>query len=224
MRRASTLLVGLTFLALASAARAADVAPAAPAPPVVLAPAAAPVAEAPVVVSESTPPAARKRLQVGVQFLPMPLGELSAEQAGLRIEAESRFAYGAGLSLGYNVWSGLIVGVAPQVIFGAKPRDEADTAGNEFDLLARVAYRYWIPGVAALYAEVLPGYSLYSPVRSSTSKGFVLAGGVGCELDLSDRLFANVGVGYQKGWQTQTATANYRTSYVRVALGIGARF
>ena len=161
---------------------------------------------------------------VGVQFLPMPLGELSAEQAGMRIEAESRFAYGAGLSLGYNVWSGLIVGVAPQMIFGAKPRDEADTAGNEFDLLARVAYRYWVPGVAAIYAEVLPGYSLYSPVRSSTSKGFVLAGGVGCEIDLSDHLFANAGLGYQKGWQTQTATANYRTSFVRVALGIGARF
>jgi hypothetical protein len=175
-------------------------------------------------VSAAAPPAALKRFQVGAQFLPMPLGELSAEQAGISTEAESRFAFGAGLSLGYDVWSGLIVGVAPQVITGTKPRDESQTAGNEFDLLARVAYRYWVPGVAAIYAEVLPGYSLYSPVRSSTSKGFVLAGGVGCEIDFSDHLYANVGLGYQKGWQTQTATANYRTSYVRVALGIGARF
>ena len=161
---------------------------------------------------------------MGVQFLPMPLGEVSAEQGGLPISAESRFAFGAGLSLAYDIWSGLIIGVAPQVITGAKPRDEQQTAGNEYDLLARVAYRYTVPGVAAVYAEVLPGYSLYYPVRSNTSKGFVLAGGVGCEIDLSDHLYANVGVGYQKGWQTQSATSNYRTSYVRVALGIGARF
>ena len=68
---------------------------------------------------------------------------------------------GAGLSLGYDVWSGLIIGVAPQIIVGAKPRDEAQTAGNEYDLMARVAYRYSIPRVAALYAELLPGYSIY---------------------------------------------------------------
>ena len=121
---------------------------------------------------------------MGVQFLPMPLGEVSAEQGGLPISAESRFAFGAGLSLGYDIWSGLIIGVAPQVITGAKPRDEPQTAGNEYDLMARVAYRYTVPGVAAVYAEVLPGYSLYYPVRSNTSKGFVLAGGVGCEIDL----------------------------------------
>jgi len=224
MRRASPLLVGLTFLAQASAARAAEVAPAASAAPVAPASVAAPAGPAPAVASESTPPAAPKRFQVGVQFLPMPLGELSADQAGLHNEVESRFAFGAGLSLGFDVWSGLILGVAPQMITGTKPRDEQQTAGNEYDLLARVAYRYTVPGVAAIYAEILPGYSLYSPVRSTTSKGFVLAGGVGCEIDLSDHVYANVGLGYQKGWQNQTASANYRTSYVRVALGIGARF
>jgi hypothetical protein len=154
----------------------------------------------------------------------MPLGELSAEQAGISTEAESRFAFGAGLSLGYDVWSGLIVGVAPQVITGTKPRDESQTAGNEFDLLARRGLpllgsrrrRDLRRGLARLFA-LLPG-----PLQHQ--QGFVLAGGVGCEIDFSDHLYANVGLGYQKGWQTQTATANYRTSYVRVALGIGARF
>jgi hypothetical protein len=219
------LLVGLTLLAPAIDAAAAD-APsdhAAP-PPAPVVPVPVPATEAPAVAVQGTPPAALRRFQVGVQFLAMPLGQLNATQAGLTAESESRFAMGAGLSVGYDVWSGLIIGIAPQVIFGAKPREEAQAAGNEYDLMARVAYRYGIPGVAALYAEVLPGYSIYSPVASDTSKGFVLAGGVGCELDFGEHTFANAGLGYQKGWQTQTATASYHTSYVRVALGVGARF
>jgi hypothetical protein len=204
MRRASTLLVGLTLLAWAGSARAAD--------------------PAPTVAADGTPPAVYRRFQLGVQFLAMPLGELNATRAGLTTTAESRFAMGAGLSVGYDVWSGLIIGIAPQVVMGAKPRDEAEAAGNEYDLMGRIAYRYWIPRVAALYAEVLPGYSLYSPVASDTSKGFVLAGGLGCEIDLGEHVYANAGLGYQKGWQNQTATSDYRTSFVRVALGLGARF
>lgn len=222
MHRVSMLLVGLTLLARAVDAAAAD-APsdhAAPPPPVVSVPA----TEAPAVAAQSTPLAAPRRFQVGVQFLAMPLGHLNAMQAGLTAESESRFAMGASLSLGYDVWSGLVIGIAPQVIFGAKPREEAQAAGNEYDLMARVAYSYAIPRVAVLYAELLPGYSMYSPVASDTSKGFVLAGGVGCEIDLGERAFVNAGLGYQKGWQTQTATSNYQTSYVRVALGVGARF
>ena len=217
------LLVGLTLLAPAVDAAAAD-APsdhaALPPPPVVPVPA----TEAPAVAAQATPPAVRRRFDVGVQFLAMPLGELNATQAGLTAENETRFAMGVGLSLGYDVWSGLIIGIAPQVIFGAKPREEPESGGTEYDLMARVAYRYAIPRVAALYAEVLPGYSIYSPIQSDKSKGFVLAGGVGCEIDLGERLFANAGLGYQKGWQTQTATSNAQTSFVRVALGVGARF
>ena len=217
------LLVGLTLLAPAVDAAAAD-APsdhaALPPPPVVPVPA----SDAPVVAAQGTPPAAPRRFQIGVQFLAMPLGQLNATQAGLTAESESRFAMGAGLSVGYDVWSGLIIGIAPQVIFGAKPREEPESGGNEFDLMARVAYRYAIPRVAAVYAELLPGYSIYSPIESDKSKGFVLAGGVGCELDFGEHTFANAGLGYQKGWQTQTATASYHTSYVRVALGVGARF
>jgi len=217
------LLVGLTLLAPALDAAAADASSdhAALPPPAVVP---VPVTEAPAVAAQATPPAAPRRFQIGVQFLAMPLGELNAMQAGLTAENETRFAMGAGLSLGYDVWSGLIIGIAPQVIFGAKPREESESGGNEYDLMARVAYRYAIPGVAALYAEVLPGYSIYSPIESDKSKGFVLAGGVGCEIDLAERLYANAGLGYQKGWQTQTATSNARTSFVRVALGVGARF
>jgi hypothetical protein len=90
--------------------------------------------------------------------------------------------------------------------------------------MARIAYRYSIPGVAALYAEALPGYSMYQPANDVKSKGLVVAFGVGCEIDLSDRVFANLGLGYQKGFQSQTATADYQTSFVRVALGAGTRF
>jgi hypothetical protein len=221
MRRASTLLVGLILFAPAFAARAADAVPAAP---VAADGAAAPASPAPAIASDSAPAAALRRFQVGLQFLPMPLGELSAAQAGIRTVTESRFAFGAGLVVGFEVVSGLVVGVAPQIITGAKPREESQTADKEYDLMARVAYRYWIPGVAAVYAEVLPGYSIYFPVGTDSSKGFVLAGGVGCEIDLADHLYANAGLGYQKGWQAITSTADYRTSFVRVALGLGARF
>ena len=217
MHRVCTLLVGLTLLAPAVDAAAAD---AVPPPPVVPVPA----TDAPAVAAQGTPMAAPKRFQVGVQFLAMPLGEVNATQAGLTAENETRFAMGAGLSLGYDVWSGLIIGIAPQVIFGAKPREEPESGGNEYDLMARIAYRYSIPDVAALYAEVLPGYSIYAPIEADKSKGFVLAGGVGCEIDLAEHMFANFGLGYQKGWQTQTATSNAQTSFVRVALGVGARF
>jgi len=219
MRRASPLLIGLILFAQALAARAADAVPAAPVAP---APVAAP--PTPVVASDSPPPAALRRLQVGLQFLPMPLGELSASQAGLRTETESRFAFGAGLVLGFDVWSGIVVGIAPQLITGAKPREESMSADKEYDLMLRLAYRYWIPGVAAVYAEVLPGYSIYYPIGTDSAKGFVIAGGLGCEIDLSEHIYTNVGLGYQKGWQAITSTADYRTSFVRVALGIGARF
>lgn len=218
MHRVSTLLVGLTLFAHAVDAAAAD----APSDHPAVVP--VPAADAPAVAAQGKPLAAPRRFQVGVQFLAMPLGQLDATQAGLSAESESRFAMGAGLSLGYQVWSGLMVGIAPQVIFGAKPREEVESGGNEYDLMARIAYRYPLPSVATLYAELLPGYSIYSPVNSDTSKGFVLAGGVGCEIDLGEHVFANAGLGYQKGWQTQTATSNYRTAYPRVALGVGTRF
>jgi hypothetical protein len=223
-RCVSTPLVGLILVAQASAARAADVPPAAPPAPVVTAPVAPPVADTPAVAAETAPPAPARRFQVGLQFLPMPLGDLSAEQAGVRVDTESRFAFGGGLVVGYEVVSGLVLGVAPQVITGAKPRDEAQSADKEYDLMARIAYRYSFPGVAAVYAELLPGYSIYYPVGTDAAKGFVLAGGVGCEIDFSDRLYVNAGAGYQKGWQAITSTSDYRTSFVRVALGVGARF
>jgi hypothetical protein len=220
MHRALTLLVGLTLLAQAAVARAADAPPAAPA--VNVAP--APPTETPAVAAESTPPAASRRFQVALLFLPMPMGEQIAVQGGQTFTSESRFAYGAGLSLGFEVLPGLVLGVAPQIITGSKPREVPETAGLEYDLMARVAYRYAIPGVAAVYAEVLPGYSMYYPVKTDSSKGFVLAGGVGCEIDLAEHVFAVAGAGYQRGWQKQTAVADYQTSYVRVSLGFGARF
>src|SRR3954470_5802431 len=80
MHRASMLLVGLTLLAPAVDAAAAD-APsdhaALPPPPVVPVPA----NEAPAVAAQGTPPAAARRFQIGVQFLAMPLGQLDATQA-----------------------------------------------------------------------------------------------------------------------------------------------
>ena len=46
-------------------------------------------------------------------------------------------------------------------------------------------------------------------------------------MDMSDRIFINLGVGYQLGYQSLKVVGmsrDYRTEYVRIALGVGARF
>ena len=88
--------------------------------------------------------------------------------------------------------------------------------------MARIAYRYAIPRVAVLYAELFPGYSIYKPIQSDRARDSSWRAACS-ELDLAEHLFVNAGLGSQKGWQTPTATSNAQTSYVRVALGVGAR-
>jgi len=98
---------------------------------------------------------------------------------------------------------------------------------SEYDLLARVAYAYEVVDTIRLYAEVLPGYSVMTPSFGHAAKGFVLAAGGGCALDLGARAFVNIGAGYQIGFQHLPAQDNsYETStrYVRFVLGGGARF
>ncbi len=50
----------------------------------------------------------------------------------------------------------------------------------------------------------------------------MIAGGVGGMLDVTDRVFVHLGVGYQLGLQKMSGRAA-STSYVRVALGGGVR-
>jgi hypothetical protein len=214
-------LVGASVVALASAARAQAPAPAAPAP----VPPDAGLAAAPAFAPPPAAPAEpKRRLQIGLSFLPMARGKLTASAAGMSNTVDGAFAYGIGLSAGYEVIPGLIVGLAPQVIFNGKPKDSPADGGKQWDVMARVAYAYTIPEIITLYAEVLPGYSIFYPPGTSSSKGLIVAAGIGAAVDITQQVFVNLGVGYQMGFQSQTATADYQTNYIRVALGGGVKF
>ena len=178
--------------------------------------------------ADAAPP--HPRFQVSVSYLPMAMGRITARSAGDTATADGAFASGVGLSASANVFRGLMVGVVPQAIWKGKvkadPKGMATKTGTDtqYDLLLRLAYAYQIPGVATFFAEVMPGYSTLYPATTDTSKGLVMVYGIGGEVDVSKRLFANFEVGYQMGYQTVSSTAFYRNNYVRVALGMGVRF
>ena len=98
---------------------------------------------------------------------------------------------------------------------------------TQLDLMARLAYAFPVVETISVYAELLPGYSLIKPSDGDTATGFVFAFGVGGAMDLTERLFVNLGAGYQFGFQKLPAAdknAETRSSYIRVAFGIGMRF
>jgi hypothetical protein len=223
MRKVSTL-VGLTLFALAAPARAQEAAPAA-------ATATPPAGVEAATPAPTQPTASRRRIQIGLSFLPMALGKYPAGPGAETPFVDAAFAYGAGLSAGYEVLHSvrhsLVVGIAPQVTFNVKPRDEGGEAGRQYDLMVRVAYAYTIVDTIALYAEVLPGYSIFTIPPGDSAKGPVFAFGVGAIMDLTDRVFANLGAGYEMGYQKSAATGvdvDAKTKYIRVALGGGVRF
>jgi hypothetical protein len=221
MRKVSSLL-GLTVLALAVPARAAETVPAA-----------VPPTASPTVATETSvasPSPSGRRFEIAVSYLPMARGKITSSLAGMTETVDSTFGSGVGLSASVDVFHGLMVGIAPQAIFKgkvkAKPDGTETTFGSDkqIDLMLRVAYAYAIPGVVTLYAEVLPGYSTISSDVTDTSKGLVLAYGIGAELDVAKRVFANLGIGYEMGFQKVSSTSIYRHDYVRAAIGVGTRF
>jgi len=154
----------------------------------------------------------------------MALGKIEAKKSLGTEKADSMFAYGVGLLASFEVIRGLSVGIAPQYVLNGKSKEQTGDGDKEIDLLARIAYGYQVPNVVTVYAEVLPGFSIVLPSVGDTSKGLVLAVGAGAMIDLSRRFYANVGAGYQMGFQTQDANSFYRPTYVRVVLGTGVRF
>lgn len=234
MRNVSTLF-GLTLFSLAATANAQEAAPAADTTPppaseaaVAPVPAAAPAASDTVAASAAVEPAEfqSKKLQVGIAFLPMALGRFTTQPGGVRETDDSAFAYGVNLSVGYEVLPGLSVGLAPQAILNVKAKQDSDTA-KEFDIMVRVAYAYPIVERTKIYAEFLPGYSIITPPIGTAAKGLVFALGAGCALDMTDRIFVNLGVGYQMGFQKRTdGSTDYdvKPKYVRVAFGGGVKF
>lgn len=226
MRKAITQLGFGTVLliATASVARAQD------APPVATTPA-------------SDTPAHHRKLQLVVSFLPMSLGTFSSAYGGMKEDLDAAFAPGLSLSVSYEVIPGLSVGLAPQVLFNVKPKEDPITtdpaAAREIDGMLRIAYAYSLVDTIAVYGQVLPGYSLVQPKVGDVAKGFVLAFDAGVIVDLSDRMFVSLGGGYQWGFQSRTDVSrtmmdgmeivrkvktDVKTSYYRGALGVGVRF
>jgi hypothetical protein len=159
-----------------------------------------------------------RKMDGGATFLLMPLGRGNGYY-------DLAFAYGVGVSLGYTVFRGLSVGVAPQVLFNIRHKDVDPQ--KQYDLMARIAYAFRVAAKIAICGEVLPGYSIISPPKGDSARGFVVAAGVGGAIDLVDRMFVNVGVGYQWGSQSLWIDGTQyfeRTSFLRVALGGGMRF
>ena len=227
MRKVSVV-VALTLLTVAGTARAQDEAPAAPAGEAAADPTIVPPADAAPVAASA---ASDSKLQLGLALLGMPLGKLSVSAAGTTQDMDAAFAYGVGLSINYAVIPGLTVGFAPQAIFNVKEKDGSGGADKEFDLMLRVAYAYTIAPKIALYAEVLPGYSIISladaPSGTSSPKGLVVAGGIGAAMDITDQIFVNLGIGYQMGFQKTTyqgIDVDMKTKFVRIALGGGIKF
>jgi hypothetical protein len=244
MRNASMLfgLVGLTLTALAGTARADDVPPATPG----FAPADVGTPVATAAPADEAPRRPRK-LEIAAYFLPMSYGKIGGSAGGFALQADAAFAYGAALSVRYTIWRGLSVGASPQLIYKVVPKDPMDQDAfdwhnsHQLDLLGRVAYTFRPVESIGLYVEVLPGFSTVTQDNGSGSSGFVLGGGVGCMMDMSDRLFVDVGMGYQRGYQKADVTAtrvnpdtmmmetvmskvDATTKYIRVALGVGWRF
>jgi hypothetical protein len=233
--RESLLVLALTSFALATSARAQDADPSvvpAPSP----APGASSTATSTVTATPATVPPGETKMQLGLAFLPMVLGKVQGGNEALMPAADAATAYGIGASFGYNVLPGVSVGVAPQVLFNVKPKDDANAAAIEYDLLARIAYaRPVAPGVT-IYAEVLPGYSVImlpsqltniEGASVSNPKGLVVAFGAGASMDVSDRFFVNLGLGFQLGSQKGSIAGTSftdKTKFVRIALGGGMKF
>jgi hypothetical protein len=235
MRKLS-LFVGLWFFALAGSGRAQDEAPA---------PTAEPAAAAAEPAAAAAPAAApESKMQAGVVLLPMLLGKATGGPSDDTSSSDLAFAYGVGLWFGYNVIPGLSVGIAPQILLNVKGKDSNAKAEKQYDIMARIAYAYRVMPQLAVYAEVLPGYSLSSlemsvttangPAKSSKPKGFVIGGGLGAAYDITDMFFANLGVGYQMGFQTMSVPAENpsnpdvsyaaKTRFLRIAVGGGVKF
>jgi hypothetical protein len=212
------MILGLALFALAGSARAQDEAPA-PAPAGDPAAAPAPAPET-VAAPAPAPAASDSKMQLGLNLLPMLIGKTKTDAGS----ADMSMAYGVGLSFGYAVIPGLYVGVAPQALFRVNGKPAEGTSAKAYDLLARVAYIYTVAPKIGIYAEVLPGYSIVTdPSGGSSAKGFVIAGGVGGMMDVTDQVFVNLGVGYQYGLEKVSGN-KANLSFLRIAVGAGMKF
>jgi hypothetical protein len=244
--RTHALIVGLLLLVPVSTARAQEEAQAVPvnlpAPAPVNLPAPVPVNlpapdPTPAVTTPATVAPTPARIQVGVGFLPMLLGKVATvDPNGKASSSNLDTASGVGLSLGYRIIAGLSAGIAAQAVWGLSAKDSGGypviESEKEYDLMARIAYTYAVLPRLAVYAEHLLGYSFVTynyitlGVQPPRAHGAVVGGGLGTAFDVTDYLFVNAGVGYQVGFQQShgISVRDVKTSFLRIALGVGVKF
>jgi TolB-like protein len=184
----------------------------APAQPLIAAPA-----------PEVAPVASGNKFHIGINFLPIALGKMAFSGSP---SADLKFTYGVGILAGYEVL-GLSVGIASQFLPGINCNDCTGDAAKEYDFMLRVAFAYTVMPKLAVYVEVLPGYSILAVPYADNPKGFVLAFGAGATFDITGQLFANLGIGYQRGYQATDGNNHYDdfcTKFLRIAVGLGMKF
>ena len=179
-------------------------------------------------------PADSSKIQVGIAFLPMVMGRQKTSGLGPSSTTDLKLAYGVGITAGYAVIPGLTVGIAPQAIFHLIGDNSSGDSATEYDLMVRIAYAYTVIPKLSVGVEVLPGYSIIavpSSLKQGASfdnpKGFVVAFGATVAYDITDMFFANVGIGYQMGFQSTSilgTSEDIKTSFLRILVGGGAKF
>jgi len=157
----------------------------------------------------------------------MGLGKFNGALGGMPFSSDAALSYGVALRVGYVVVPGVTIAFAPQGFLNVKPKDQEEEGARQYDIMARLEYALQLAEAITVFVDVLPGYSLIVPPHGDIAKGLVLGIGGGAAIPLSERLFADLDIGYQVGFQSLPAAemnAETRTRYVRLAIGIGARF
>jgi hypothetical protein len=169
-------------------------------------------------------------MRLGITLSPMPVGTFKAAAGGLSASSDAKFAFGIVPTFDYNINEYLFVGLAPQIILNVIPKDADGKAAKELDLRARVGGNAKVADTIRLFGYLAPGYSIIMfPDKMdglSNPAGFVLGFAGGALFDLTPSVFANAEVGYQVGFQSVSfmgASADLKTNYLHIGLGIGVR-
>jgi len=171
--------------------------------------------------------APEKPFLLGVMFELLPVGTLAAKPAnGAGASADSVFAVGVAPFLDAAISPYLAVGISPQVIFRVKSDRDAGESAKEVDIRARFTGRLPLSPKVGVFGRFSPGYSTIllpsatgtSTVSGSNLQGFVMDFAAGLEVAVLPNLFIVSGLGYQAGFQSDSAN-ELHTNYLHVGAG-----
>jgi hypothetical protein len=173
-----------------------------------------------VLAAMNAPP--ESKLRIGLNVVPMPFGTVKG--SGSMDSADTAFAFGIMPFADYLLTPNMFVGFSPSFTFNVKPSDGNADAAKEIDLMLRLGGQAPISDVMQLYGYLTPGFSIIMiPNRSENAKGFALGIHAGAMYSFSQTVFFNGELGYQIGYQTISGGADFKVSYMQIALGGGIR-